>query len=245
MEGFEGGGDLESEVGSEGSVGLDPGVGEGGEEVVVAGGVCGESDQGGCDIAIEGLVEAGEDVVAEAVAAVGGGGVGRVLAEAEFVGGDVSVDVGAAPGEEGAVEDEAVVEGLDGFHAGDAGEAGAAAGVGEDGFGLVFGVVGEEEVGGLVFGGGLKEEGVAGLAGGGFEGEARGFGEGGDVGFGDFAGEGILFGEAADEGGVLVGLFATEGVIEVADDEVGVALGEEPVEERDGVAAAGEGDEEL
>jgi hypothetical protein len=106
-------------------------------------------------------------------------------------------------------------------------------------------VVGEEEVGGLVFGGGLKEEGVAGLAGGGFEGEARGFGEGGDVGFGDFAGEVVFFGEAADEGGVLVGLFATEGVIEVADDEVGVALGEEPVEERDGVAAAGEGDEEL
>jgi hypothetical protein len=43
----------------------------------------------------------------------------------------------------------------------------------------------------------------------------------------------------------LIRLFATEGVIEVADDEVGVALGEEPVEEDDRVAAAGDGDEEL
>lgn len=234
---------MEAAVGGEGGMGLDPGVGEGGEVVVVAGGVGGESDQGGCDIAIEGQVESGEDVVAEAVAAVGGGGVGGVFAEAEFVRGDVGVDVGAAPGEEGAVEDEAVVEGLDGFHAGDAGEAGAATGIGEDGFGLVFGVVGEEEVGGLVLFGGLKEEGVAGVAGGGFERETPGFGEGCDIGFGDFAGKGMFFGEAADEGGVLVRLFATEGVVEVADNEVGVALGEEPVEEDDGVAAAGDGDE--
>ncbi len=234
---------MEAAVRGERGVGLDPGVGEGSEVVVVAGGVGGESDQGGCDIAIEDLVEAGEDVVAEAVATVGGGGVGGVFAEAEFVGGDVGVDVGATPGEEGAVEDEAVVEGLDGFHAGDAGESGAATGVGEDGFGLVFGVVGEEEVGGLVFFGGPKEKGVAGVAGGGFEREALGFGEGGDIGFGDFAGEGVFFGEAADEGGVLIRLFATEGVIEVADDEIGVALGEEPVEEDDGVAAAGDGDE--
>jgi hypothetical protein len=243
VEGFEGGGDLQAAVGGDGGVGLDPGVGELGEEVVIAGRVGGEADEGGGDVAIEGLIEAGQDVVAEAVATVGGGGVGGVLAEAEFVEGDVGVDIGAAPGEEGAVEDEAVVEGLRGFHACETGEAGAAAGVGEDGFGLVFSVMGKDDMGGAVFGGGFLEERVAGLAGGGFEGEAPGFGEGGDIGPGDLAGQAVFFGEAADEGGVLIGLFAAQGVIEVANDPAAMVLLEEPVEEDDGVAPAGDGDE--
>lgn len=127
---FESSGDLESTVRGKGGVGLDPVIRLEGQVIVVTSGVRGESDKGGCDIAIESLIEAGEDVVAEAVAAMGGGGVGRVLAEAEFVIGDAGVDISAAPGEEGAVEDEAVVERLNGFHAGDAGEAGAATGVG-------------------------------------------------------------------------------------------------------------------
>jgi hypothetical protein len=99
------------------------------------------------------------------------------------------------------------------FHAGDAREAGAAAGVGEDGFSLILGMMSEEDMGCAMLFGGLFEKGVTGLTCRGFKGETLGFRDSGDVDFGDFYGESVLFGKAADKGGVLIGLFATEGVI--------------------------------
>jgi hypothetical protein len=245
VQGFEFGGDAQVAFGSDGSVGLHPLPGDLVEAGLVACGMGGESDQGGGDIAVEGLIQAREDVVAEAVAAMGGGGVGGIVAEAQAMGGDVGVDFGAPPGEERAVKDEAVVELLEGFHAGETGEAGASAGVGEHGLSLVLGMMGEEDMRRVVFGGGLQEKGVAGLAGGGFERQAVFGGESGDIGFGDLAGEAEGLGEVADEAGIEAGVATAEAVVEVADDEVGAALSEEPVKENDGVAATGDGDEEI
>jgi hypothetical protein len=111
-----------------------------------------------------------------------------------------------------------------GFHARESRETGTTAGVGENGFRLIFGVMGEEDVGCAMLLGGLLEKAVTSLTGGGFQGEAFGFGEGSDVGFSDFAEKGMLFGETANESGVLIGLFTTEAVVQVAEDEVAVAL---------------------
>jgi hypothetical protein len=238
VEGFELGGDGEAAIGLDGLMGGEPGVGLGLQAIVIAQGLAGEAGEGGCDVALEDLAEQGKGLMTEAIAAVGGGLIAGVLAKGEVVLSDVGIDLAAPPGKKGTMEDEAVAQGLLGFDAGDAGESAAAAGVGEHGFGLVLSVMGEENVRGAVTGGHFTKEAVSGLAGGGLERELMGFGESGDVDFLDFAGQVPLFGKAADQCGVLAGFETAQAVVEVADDEGAVPLANEPVEERDGVAAA-------
>jgi hypothetical protein len=245
VEGFEGGGDVEATVGRDRFMGLDPRGRELLEKCVVTGRMGGEASQGRSDIAIEGLAKAGQDVMTKTVAAMGGGEIGRVLSEAEAVGGDVGVDVCATPREQGAMQDEAVGQVVLRFHAGDAGEACAAAGVGEDGFSLILGMMSEENMGCAMLFGGLFEKGVTGLTRSGFKGETPGFRDRGNVDFGYLCGETVLFGKAADKGGVLIGLFASEGVIQVAKDEVVVTFREQPMEQGDGITSAGDANEEL
>lgn len=143
------------------------------------------------------------------------------------------------------MQDEAVGEVLFGFHACDTRQAGAAAGVGEDGFCLVFGMMSDEDMGCVMLFGGLFEKGVTGLTGCGLEGQTLSLSEGGDVDFGYLYGETVLFGKAADKGGVLIRLFATEGVVQMAKDEVTVTFREQPMKQGDGITSAGDADEEL
>lgn len=238
VEGFEPGGDGEAAIGLDGLMGGEPGVGLGLQAIVIAQGLTGETGEGWGDVAMEDLAEQGEGLMTEAIAAVGGGLIAGVLAKGEVVLSDVGVDLAAPPGKKGTMEDEAVAQGLLGFDAGDAGESAAAAGVGEHGFGLVLGVMGEENVRGAVAGGHVAKKTVAGLAGGSLDGELLGFGEGGDIGFLHLAGEIPFFGEATDQGCVLAGFETAQAVVEVADDEGAVPLANEPVEKCDGVAAA-------
>ena len=93
--------------------------------------------------------------------------------------------------------------------------------------------------------GGLFEKGVTGLTSCGFKGETLGFRDHCNVDFGDLCGETVLFGKATDKGSVLIGLFASEGVIQVAKDEVTVTFRDQPMEQGDGIASAGDANEEL
>ena len=106
-------------------------------------------------------------------------------------------------------------------------------------------MVGEEEGGAFSFFGGVREEFVAGFAGGCLDGETLFFCEGGDVDAVGDEGEFVVLCELADEGGVGAAGAAAGGVdlVEVADDEFAVAAGDEEVEEGDGIFSAGDADE--
>lgn len=168
-----------------------------------------------------------------------------VLAERKLVGSDVGIDIAATDGEKWTEEGEAVVEVGDGRHAGKAVGAGTSAKIGENGFGLVVEVMGEEDELGAVLLGGAEEKGVALVAGGGFDGLAVGFGERGDFGPFDLEREMVSLGEAADEGRVLAGVASSQAMVEVAEDEVLVSCVEEEMKECHGVSSAGDGEEGL
>ena len=123
-----------------------PLAGEPVQAVLIPRGMGGEAKQGWGDVALQCLVQARKDVVAEAVAPMGERGVGGILAETEAVSGKVDVNVGASPSQEGSVKDEAVVEALHGFHARKASQTRATAGIGEYRFGLILRVVGEKNM---------------------------------------------------------------------------------------------------
>lgn len=224
-------------------VGAEEGEGLGLQAVVVAVGLGGEAGDEGGDVAVEDVVEEGQGLEAEAVAAVLGGGVAGVVAELEAAGFEIAVDLAAAEVEQGADEMEAVVQALNRPHAAKTCEAAAAAEIGEDGFRLVVGVMGEDDDPGVVLFGHAEEEVMARLACGSFDGDAAFFGEGCYIGVLDLAGELVLFGELLDEGGVAVGFLTAQAVVEVAEDEVGEAGVEEQMQEGHGVATAGEAEQ--
>lgn len=117
-------------------------------------------------IALENVGSEREKLVAEAIAGGDGLGIGRVLVEGKGVSGDVGIDLRAADGEEGAVDGEATAFGP-GLHSAQAG--GSAEEIEEDGLGLVVGVMGDDEVWGLIFPGAFTEEIVASLSSGQFD----------------------------------------------------------------------------
>lgn len=220
----------------------------------------GEVGEGLVDGGIEGT-ELGEEFVADAVAGVGGVGVGGVFAPGLVLGAEEGFDFGAASVEEGA-EDFSwpLVQGPrfglgchldwdDGMDGGEAFGPCSAEELHEDGLGLVVeGVSGEDGVG-VAGGDEGAEEGVADVAGRLFEGLAGLGGAGGDVGVVDVERDVELDAEVADEVEVGVGFFGgTDAVVDVRGGEAyaeGVALGVvggvEGEEEGDGVGSAGDG----
>jgi hypothetical protein len=111
---------------------------------------------------------------AGAIALVLGGGVGGVFTPGVVVG-EIVAEGLAANGEEGAVDGEAWEGGVFG-HAGEADDAGAAEEALEDGFGLVVGVMGEENASEVVLLADFAEEGETegAVAGGGVGGQGDG-----------------------------------------------------------------------
>jgi hypothetical protein len=130
------------------------------------------------------------------------------------------------------------------MNATEAGEAGAAENMGEDGFGLIVGGVRDGDFVELVFGGEAFEERVAGAAGGVFEIGTLAFGFGGDVFAGNEEGERVAFSEVCDETFVRVRGTAAKLVIEMDGGEDDAELFTELEEQReksDGIGATGNG----
>lgn len=191
-------------------------------------------EEGGVD-----LLEDGYDEVAYFIAGVVEGVVGGVGAVPELVGADVVQDVLAGEGEDGPQDAPA-----DGGDAGEAADAGAAGEVEEGGFGVVVGVVGDEDVVEFALEAGFLEPGVAEFAGGHLDADAAGGGVGPGVEFADAEGDAVGVAEAFDELLVHVGFFPAEVEVAVEGEEVEVEVFA-GVEEGDGVGAAAEGDDEL
>ena len=148
-------------------------------------------------------------------------------------GGEEGVDFGAADVEEGA-EDFEVAHFPDDGHASQGGRAPAE--VEEDGFGLVLGVVGEEEAGAAPGAGGLLEKIEPGLAGA-FLGEGTGLHA-----FGDEV-KAVTFGEVPAEGLVAVRFRFPEAVVKVAKGQLAEAAFQQGEGEGDGVPPAGKTEE--
>ena len=87
---------------------------------------------------------------------------------------------------------------------------------------------------------GLSEEGVAGLPGGGFDGELALAGQGGDICALGEDGEFQTAGEPLDETGIGGAGGAAEAVVEVQDGDFAKALLDEGVEQNGGIDAAGD-----
>lgn len=94
----------------------------------------------------------------QAVAAVFGGGIAGVFPEAEVVRFDVVINLGTTPVQEGTDDFEMGADPLLVTHPGESLEAGTPAKIGEDGLGLVIGVMGHEDIRGMVFHGHAGEE---------------------------------------------------------------------------------------
>ena len=193
-----------AKVDADGTVG--PGDGKGGAEGLEEGVVelfdgLEMGDGGGKGFVGRGLqlAQEREELVAHLVAAVEEGGVGGVLDMVEAMGGGVGFDLVAAEGEQGSHH-----AALDGEDAVEAGKAGAAEEVEEEGFGRVVAVVGGEDDGIVVGGAEGVEPGVAELAGRLFDAlaMAAGMGEGVELGYMD--GDMIAARKTADEGFVAV-----------------------------------------
>ena len=201
--------------------------------------------KGLADFATEKFFDGGDDLVAEAIARVAEVEVGGVGAEEDVLVMEKGEELSFPEIEkwasdlEGETIDRAFREATD---AGESGGAGAAEEMEEDGFGLVVGVMSEEESGAISGVSDFGEELVAGVASGGFDGLSGLGGEGGDVLAAGGAGEAEIFGEIGDELGILVAV-RSQGVIEVTDREVLVAGFEEEMEESDGIGTTGDADE--
>ena len=236
-EGAEGGG------GEAGGRVLEFGLGV--EEIVFIAEDFGGLPKGLADFATEKFFDGGDDLVAEAIARVAEVEVGGVGAEEDVLVMEESEELSFPEIEkwasdlEGETIDRAFREATD---AGESGGAGAAEEMEEDGFGLVVGVMSEEESGAISGVSDFGEELVAGVASGGFDGLSGLGGEGGDVLAAGDAGEAEIFGEIGDELSILVAV-RSQGVIEVTDREVLVAGFEEEMEERDGIGTTGDADE--
>ena len=236
-EGAEGGG------GEAGGRVLEFGLGV--EEIVFIAEDFGGLPKGLADFATEKFFDGGDDLVAEAIARVAEVEVGGVGAEEDVLVMEESEELSFPEIEkwasdlEGETIDRAFREATD---AGESGGAGAAEEMEEDGFGLVVGVMSEEESGAISGVSDFGEELVAGVASGGFDGLSGLGGEGGDVLAAGGAGEAEIFGEIGDELSILVAV-RSQGVIEVTDREVLVAGFEEEMEERDGIGTTGDADE--
>mgnify|MGYP001557070788 CR=1 FL=1 len=196
--------------------------------------------------------------MADAVAGVGGVGVGGVFAPGLVLSAEEGFDVGAAGVEEGAEDLSGAVAWfvvVDEDYGVDGAEAlgpGSAEKFHEDGFGLVVEGVGGEDGVGVAGGDEGVEEVVADGAGGFFEGFFVGGGALGDAGLmeveGDFEADAEVFGEAL----VGIGLFVADAVMDMDGGEAdaeGVVFGSvggvEGEEEGYGVGSAGEGDAEA
>jgi len=201
--------------------------------------------KGLADFAAEEFFDSGDDLVAEAIARVVEVEVGGVGAEEEILVMEKGEELSFPEIEkwasdlEGETIDRAFREATD---ASESGGAGATEKMEEDGFGLIVGVMSEEESGAISGVSDFGEELVAGVAGGGFDGLSGLGGEGGDVLAGGDVGEVEIFGEIGDELGIVVAV-RSQGVIEVTDREVLVASFEEKMEESDGIGTPGDADE--
>jgi hypothetical protein len=161
-------------------------------------------DDGGLELGCEER----EEFFAEAGAEARGVLIGGVLAPGLFFGAEVGAEVGPTDVKQRA--DDGFGLGMD---AAEAGEAGAAEDVGEDGFGLVVGGVGYGDAIDFFCGDEAGEKVVAGAAGGVFEIGFFAFGLGGDVEAFEMKVEMMLGGELGDEFFVGVGGAAAELVI--------------------------------
>jgi hypothetical protein len=215
------------------------------EEIVFIAEDFGGLPKGLADFATEEFFDGGDDLVAEAIARVAEVEVGGISAEEDVLVMEESEELSFPEIEkwasdlEGETIERAFREAPD---AGESGGAGATEEMEEDGFGLVVGVMSEEESGAISGVSDFGEELVAGVASGGFDGLSGLGGEGGDVLAAGDAGEAEIFGEIGDELGIVVAV-RSQGVIEVTDREVLVAGFEEEMEESDGIGTTGDADE--
>ena len=213
------------------------------DEVVLLTGVdC--SRQGGDDIPLHDFGEEGEGLVAEAVAGVAGILIGGVFAVGDVLFGKVAVDLGAPGMEKGSQEDkfllvdEKLALQLHPFES-----CGTTQEIEETGFGLVFGVMGEENTVAARGARGLGEKLMAGVPRGGFERVSFLFGAGGDVGFLQSEREVVVLGELLHEEGVAFGFLAAELMVEMDEVEVTKSMGKELMKQRDGIPPPGNSEE--
>ena len=205
---------------------------------------CGGAEDPGDGVAVHDVLEKRDCFVAQTVSGGDRFEVGGVVAVEHARLLREVVDLAAEDLEEGAEDGEfATVDFQLGGEAHTFQPSGAAEEVEEDRFGVVIAVVGEEEIGTFAALGAFAEELVAGLTGGGFEGIALLLGEAGDVHAADLEGEVVLFGEIADESGIIAGEEAAGLVVEVAEGEFAATGSEEGVEECHGVASPGDAEE--
>lgn len=235
--GQEGGGEVLPVVA--GHVGMEGGGGLGFEifGVVVQGGE-GAVESG---VAGEDVPEEGEEAVADGVAAVGGIGVGVVLAPVvDALAAEVVAEFGGGEGEEGA-EDEDAADGAPGAEGGEAAGVGSAGEAEEEGFEGVVGVVAEGD--GVAGGGDFAPLFEASPAGGGF-GAFAGVPVLGDMEVVAGEGDGAAGAEGFAPGGVGVGVGSAQAVVEVVGGEGEFEFAEEE-EEGGAVGAAAEADQEA
>jgi len=219
-------------------------------------GELGEVGEGLVDGRVEGA-ELGEKLVADAVAGVGGVGVGGVFAPRLVLGAEPGFDVAAAGLEEGAEDSAGALIGAagfvldldDGMDGGEAFGPGSAKQLHENGLGLVVEGVGGEDGVGVAGGDEGREEFVADGACGFFESLVVGGSASGDVGVVDVKRDVEGDAEVADEVEVGVGfLCRADAVVDVGRGEaytegvtLGVVGGVEGEQEGDGVGPAGDG----
>jgi hypothetical protein len=134
------------------------------------------------------------------------------------------------------------------LHAGNAFAAGATEEAQKEKLHLVVAMMGEGDDGEVMLGGGAGEEFVAQLAGGHFEGDFRAGGDGFDIGSAGKERQTECRGSAADEGFIGIAGAAAQAVVEVGDSQPpAVRWSDEMqgVEQRHGIRAAGDGDEDF
>jgi hypothetical protein len=226
--------------------------GDGGSEAAEKYGVfrrhAGSAEQGWAEVASRGLEESGDRFETQSVPEGIRNGVGGIFAEGEGTAGGPRGDGIAGHAEQWAAEREWFPrargkQGRNGFHAAETGA--AAQQIGEDGFHLIVGVVGEENRAAAVSAGAGSEETVTRMPPCRFKRKTVPFRLSPDVCGSFHEGKREPDGQLPDESGVLVRVAVAQLVIEVADDDAVVdGCFVQGVQQDDRVDSSGDGGEQ-
>lgn len=193
------------------------------------------------DIAVHDLLQEREGFHAKAVARRKGLAVRGVFLKLQVVLGEEGVDFTAPNIEQGAHQREFLAIDRESCLVAHASQSGRAAEeIEEHGFGIVVGVMGEQDGVATVLPSAGRKELVTTAAGRYFDGSLFLVGAALNLNPRDFEGEVVVFGETAHEGGIMIGEDSAELMIEVTENDLASVMGEERVQECHRIATTGD-----